>query len=128
MENFFSGLGAILTVLASLCFVLFLAYYLLHWLNRRMPTQGASGSIKILDRVNIGREKSLLVIKAGGKTMLIAMSDNAIEKLAEYESDEPFIIAKSAVETMDFKTALRSAVSKWPSKREAKEDKTDDIQ
>ncbi|MEG0179196.1 MAG: flagellar biosynthetic protein FliO, partial [Oscillospiraceae bacterium] len=93
-----------------------------------MPTQGASGSIKILDRVNIGREKSLLVIKAGGKTMLIAMSDNAIEKLAEYESDEPFIIAKSAVETMDFKTALRSAVSKWPSKREAKEDKTDDIQ
>lgn len=122
MYDFFSGLGAIITVLASLCFVLFLAYWLLHWLNKRMPSQATGGGIRVLDRLNIGKDKCLLVVKVADKTMLIAVSNNNIEKLADYDSDEPFIRDISQGQSADFKSVLLGAVGKWPSKLKGKED------
>ncbi|MEG1699288.1 MAG: flagellar biosynthetic protein FliO [Oscillospiraceae bacterium] len=123
--NFWSGIGAIFTMLISLVFVLFLAWYLLRWMGKKMPSSGQSGSIKILDRVNIGREKWIMIVQAGDKTLLVGMSDNAISTLCEFDANTEFAAKETPKET-DFVALLQNAVKKFPTKRGHEGENTDD--
>ncbi|MEG1568118.1 MAG: flagellar biosynthetic protein FliO [Oscillospiraceae bacterium] len=112
-------------MLISLVFVLFLAWYLLRWMGKKMPSSGQSGSIKILDRVNIGREKWIMIVQAGDKTLLVGMSDNAISTLCEFDANTEFAAKETPKET-DFVALLQNAVKKFPTKRGHEGENTDD--
>lgn len=78
---------ALIGVLA-LVFVLF---WLMKKLNSRVYiTSGRS--LKILERVNIGQDKCLLLISVCGKCMVIGVSPNHTEKLCDLEQTEEEII------------------------------------
>lgn len=120
-ESFFSGLSAVLTMIISLGFVLFLAWYLLNWMGKRSNNQGCAGAIKVLDKVVVGREKTLLLIKVGSKTMLVAFSDGAATNICEFGADEVF--DKAELPLADFSSVLQKVIFKKPSKTRQKEDK-----
>lgn len=72
------------SVFLTLAFVLFLAWFFLRWIGGHAPIQSNFKHIKILDRVVIDREKYLLLVSVGDKTLLIAMSAGAIETICEF--------------------------------------------
>ena len=124
-SGIWSAMSAIFMMLLALCFVLFLAWYLLRFLSKRMPGARAAGAIQILDRVNIGREKSLLIVKAGDKTLLVGMSDNAVATLCEFDDDTQFSVAAQP-EPNDFSAILQSAAKKFPAKHRHEETNSDE--
>ncbi|MEG0541680.1 MAG: flagellar biosynthetic protein FliO [Angelakisella sp.] len=82
MDKFQSAL-TIFSALCTLLFVLALAYITIKWMGSRMSVQTNSRLIKVLDRVMIGQDKCLLVVKVAEETMLIGMSGDAVEKLCD---------------------------------------------
>lgn len=74
---------ALIGVLA-LVFVLF---WLMKKLNARVY-MGSSRNLKIIERVNIGQDKCLLLISVCGKCMVIGVSQNHTEKLCDLEQTE----------------------------------------
>lgn len=76
------------SVFLTLAFVLFLAWFFLRWIGGHSPIQSNYKHIKILDRVVIDREKYLLLVSAGDKTLLIAISAGAIETICEFDPQQ----------------------------------------
>lgn len=96
MEKF-EAFSVVFSVFLTLAFVLFLAWFFLRWVGGHTPIQSNFKYIRILDRVVIDREKYILLVSAGGRTMLIAMSSGAIETICEFdEQDEKFDLEKES--------------------------------
>ncbi len=76
------------SVFLTLAFVLFLAWFLLRWIGGHSPIQSSFKHIRILDRVVIDREKYLLLVSAGDKTLLIAMSAGAVTTVCEFDAQQ----------------------------------------
>lgn len=88
------------TIVFSLVGVLVLimiTYYGARWLNKRVHVPGNS-TIKILERVNIGPEKALMIISIGEKNMLLGVSQQHIEKLSDLDKAdiEKLIVEKTS--------------------------------
>ena len=76
-----------LSTLAALVAVLLAAWFILKWMGKRMPGQTSSRHIKILDRVVLGQDKCLLLVRVAGKAMLIGMTSGAATKLCDVDED-----------------------------------------
>ncbi len=79
---------SILFVLAMLVLVLLLAYFTTKWLGGKMAAQSSSRLIKIIDRTSLGREGALLIVRVADHTMLVGITENAIEKLCDLDGLE----------------------------------------
>ncbi|MDL2219917.1 flagellar biosynthetic protein FliO [Ruminococcaceae bacterium OttesenSCG-928-O06] len=103
--------GAIL----GLIVVLLLAWVLLSWLSRRLPgvSGGAGRMIQILDRVSVGRNSVILLVRAGGKVFLVAVSDHAVEKLCEFDDEAGEFVPAVPAQAVPFSDALRDAAKKF---------------
>lgn len=86
--EYFKLIMALIGVLA-LVFVLF---WLMKKLNSRVY-MNSTRNLKILERVNIGQDKCLLLISVCGKCMVIGVSQNHTEKLCDLEQTEEEIAA-----------------------------------
>lgn len=65
--------------------------FVLFWLMKKLNSRvymGSSRNLKILERVNIGQDKCLLLISVCGKCMVIGVSQNHTEKLCDLEQTE----------------------------------------
>lgn len=78
---------ALIGVLA-LVFVLF---WLMKKLNKRVYF-GNGKNLKILERVNVGQDKYLLLVSICGKCMVIGVSPNHTEKICDLEQTEEEIV------------------------------------
>ncbi len=77
----------IIWVIFSLIGVLGLFFLLIYGLNKLNKKIGiVSGSkMRVLDRVNIGRDGVIMVVSVAGKLMLISATSQHIEKLCELD-------------------------------------------
>ncbi len=70
---------------AGFIFILFLAYWAARWVGRGQLAAGAGRMVEVLDRVPLGQEKQLLVVKTAGKVLLLGVTAHCIEKLEELD-------------------------------------------
>jgi flagellar biogenesis protein FliO len=55
-------------------------------LNRRISTTG--GRLRVIDRAGLGRDAMLLVVSVCGRLILVGVSAQRVEKLADLEQTE----------------------------------------
>lgn len=67
--------------------LIFLTYYATRWLNRRV-TATTGRSMQILERIMLGQDKSLIVVKAGEKILLLGVTAHHVDKIAEFSAEE----------------------------------------
>ena len=104
----------ILGAIVALGVVLFLAWFTLRLLNKRMP--GMSGGnnrlIQVLDRVAFGKNGSLLLVRVQDKVFLVAISEHAIQTVHTFEDPDEIMKLPQLNETIPFSDAFKQAVSK----------------
>lgn len=78
------------TLIISLAFIIgliFLTKYCAKWLNKRVRIS-SSATVKILERVNLGPDKALMIVSVAEKYMLLGVTQEHIEKIADLEKDD----------------------------------------
>ena len=101
--------------------VLVLAWYCSRWLGGRFGFSAAGGTIRVLERVMIGPDRSLLVVKAGEEVLLLGVTPQHIERLGEldpslYQEEEG---SQAGSGSPDFSAALQNAIKGWiPGKKQ----------
>lgn len=66
--------------------LMFLTFFGLRMLNRRISTSG--GRLRVIDRATLGRDSMILVVSVCGKLMLVGVSSQRVDKLADLELTE----------------------------------------
>lgn len=88
--------------------LIFFLFYALKKLNKGISVKSGN-RLRVLDRVNLGRDGMLLVVSVCGKLMLLGATVNRIEKLCDLDiTEEEYNIQQSA----DFKSVLSSVLGK----------------
>ncbi len=125
----FQGQGSVVLSLLGGLFlfvlVLALAWFCSRWLGGRYGFQAAGGTIRVLERVMVGPDRSLLVVRAGEQVWLLGVTPQHIEKLGELDPElYPEPEAPEARIGSDFSAALQNAVKGWiPGKKQGNENK-----
>ena len=118
------GGSVVLSLLGGLflfVLVLVLAWYCSRWLGGRFGFSAAGGTVRILERVMVGPDRSLLVVKAGEEVWLLGVTPQHIERLGELD---PALYPEegedgAAIKAPDFSAALQSAIKGWlPGKKQ----------
>lgn len=108
----------IVGALAALAFVLFLAWLVLRWIGKR--TQGVGNAqqrhIKVIERMQVGRNSTLLLLKLNAKVLLVAVSERGAEKLYEFDDEDGKFDFKRPEALPSFAEALKSATKRFGSK------------
>lgn len=81
---------ALLGVLA----LVFLLFWVMKKLNRRV-TVSDSRHMKVLERINLGPDKMLLLISVCGKCMVVGVTNGRVEKIHELEQTEEELLSKN---------------------------------
>jgi flagellar biogenesis protein FliO len=66
--------------------LMFLTFFGLRMFNRRISTSG--GRLRVIDRATLGRDSMLLVVSVCGKLILVGVSPQRVEKLADLDVTE----------------------------------------
>ena len=115
MQNILPLLFALLAVGA----VLYLSYLFSRYLARGTAKLTKSKHIKIVDRVALGQDKMLLVVKVGEKNYLIGSSSQSIRVLTEIdELPEESAQADSLMGSGSFQAALQMMLAKKEKRRD----------
>lgn len=85
-------------------------FYALRKLNKKISV-GGGNRMRILDRVNLGRDGMLLVVNVCGKLMLLGVTAQRVEKICDLDVSEEDYFPGGA-QQQDFKTILASALGK----------------
>lgn len=104
--------------------VLVLAWYCSRWLGGRFGFSAAGGTIRILERVMVGPDRFLLVVRAGSVVWLLGVTPQHIERLGELDPDlyPEGEETQAASGISDFSAALQNAVKGWlPGKKQGNE-------
>lgn len=117
--------------------VVVLAYFASRWLSKRYAGQGQGRGqttkyLTVLERLPVGQDRTLIIVKVGEKAMLLGVTQHHIEKLSDVDlSTMPEPSASDTPSFSDaFKAALKSNLGlKSPKKSSDKEEKQnlDDI-
>lgn len=92
-QNEGSALLSLIGMLFIFVFVLFLAYLTTRLIGKHSGFKSAGKSIKILERVSLGQDKSLAVVAIGDKGFILGITGQTITNLGEadlsvYKSDD----------------------------------------
>lgn len=119
--------------------VLFLAWFCTRWIGKRfgLRTAAGGGKIKILDRMALGTDRSLLVVRLEDRVWLLGVTAHHISKIEELD---PEIFAEEELSqeegahgvssilsgSSNFAAALRNALKGWTSEKKNEKDKFDE--
>lgn len=112
MNDEFTTIGSMIGffILTPLIFVG--AYYASKFLGKRYSIQASSsGGMRVVDKLALGRDHDLLIIETGGKTLLIGVSPQHMETLAELDSEE-LAHLPAMEEGTDFFSVLKNRIGK----------------
>lgn len=88
--------------------LIFFLFYALKKLNKGVSVKSGN-RLRVLDRVNLGRDGMLLVVSICGKLMLLGATSSRVEKLCDLDiTEEEYGIQQSG----DFKSVLSSVLGK----------------
>lgn len=65
--------------------VLYLAYRVTRFIGERSQGGQLSGSLKVLERVSVGRDSSLMIVEVQGRYLLLGVTPGGIVKLEELD-------------------------------------------
>ncbi len=102
--DYFQMIMALIGVLA----LIFLLFWIMKKFNAKVALSD-SRNMKILERINLGPDKMLLLVSVCGKCMVLGVTTNHTEKICDLEQTEEELTAKMAENptfTESFKTIL----------------------
>ncbi len=108
--DYFQMIMALIGVLA----LIFLMFWIMKKFNARVALSD-SRNMKILERINLGPDKMLLLVSVCGKCMVLGVTTNHTEKICDLEQTEDELTAKMAENptfTESFKTILSNMKKK----------------
>ena len=111
-------------MLGGFFLILFLAYWATKVLARGYAASGTGRTIEVLDRMSLGQEKQLLVVKAAGKVLLLGVTAHHIEKLEELDAGA-LPQSPPAPQSGAFFAALKSALEQKKGKESGDEGNAD---
>lgn len=68
--------------------ILLLCFFTTRKLGRMELAKGGGRYIHLLDRTMLGQDKSIALVKAGGKYLLLGIASSRISVLAEFEEEQ----------------------------------------
>ena len=89
--NYFQMIMALIGVLA----LVFVIFWVMRKFNARV-TLTDSRHLKVLERVNLGPDKMLLIVSVCGKCMLLGVTSQSAEKICDLDETEEQLVAKQA--------------------------------
>ena len=109
LKSFFSVLFSLIMLIA----VLFAAYYSTRWIASKTSGSRGSRNIKILDRLFLAQDKTLVILDVAGQCMLLGITHQSIRKICDLdaaclqaaEGSEPFSLV--FLEALKDKTGTR---------------------
>lgn len=107
--EFFQMIMALVGVLA----LVFLIFWIMKKLNARIALYD-SRNMKILERINLGPDKMLLLVSICGKCMVLGVTSSHTEKICELELTEDELSAKEGNPSFkeSFKAVLENMMKK----------------
>lgn len=108
MNEFLSASGAVLLVIG----IVVLAFYSTKWLGKRAGTPLRSRNLAVIDRITLGQDKSIAIIKVNEKYLLVGIASNGITNLGELRGED---IAQlpATPGTINFSDALKESLKKY---------------
>ena len=89
--NYFQMIMALIGVLA----LVFVIFWVMKKFNARV-TLTDTRHLKVLERVNLGPDKMLLIVSVCGKCMLLGVTSQSTEKICDLDETEEQLVAKQA--------------------------------
>lgn len=118
-----------LTLIFSLIGVLglvFLCFWGMKKLNKRVAVMNGS-KMRIIDRVNLGREGMLLIVSVCGKLMLIGATNQKIEKICDLDmTEEEYLEASPEQSKIGFAEIFAGVRNKKNEQKGKEEEKNDE--
>lgn len=95
---------------AVLIGIVLLAYFVSKWLSRRFSSGQAQSTkyMKVVDKLILGQDKTLFIVRVGEKPLLLGVSQNGIEKICDIAIEDLPVITSS--QPPSFKDALKSTL------------------
>lgn len=107
--------------------LIFFLFYALKKLNKGISIKSGT-KLRVLDRINLGRDGMLLVVSVCNKLMLLGVTAQKVDKLCDLDMTEEEYLSSSGLQSgekgADFKAILFSMVGKKTQGTEG--EKTDD--
>ena len=111
----------LIRALGCVILVLLLAYWCSRFLGKNWSRVSGTRELKVIDQLQIGQDKRILLVKLREHTYLIGVSQAGITLLTEAEGDfaDPEL---STEKPMDFKEIIRNYASVHRRKEEDKDE------
>lgn len=115
--GYFQMIMALIGVLA----LVFFLFWLLKKFNKHIAVSD-SRNMKILERINLGPDKMLLLVSVCGKCMVIGVTANHTEKICDLEQTEEELTAEPEADDEEnrnpsFKESLRIVLGNMKKKK-----------
>lgn len=94
--------------------------YLVFWLMKKFNARialGDSRHMKIIERINLGPDKMLLLVSVCGKCMVLGVTSNHTEKICDLEQTEEELLAATAGENPSFSESFRTVLGNMLNKK-----------
>ena len=84
-------------ILAVMVGILAGAYYFSRWTGKMFGTMPGLGgpNMRVLDRLSVGRDQSVLVVRVGGRYFLVGAAPSGVSLLAELSEEEGSVWERS---------------------------------
>lgn len=100
----------VISLLGVVALILFI-YYGLNWLNKRVKFTNNS-MVKVHERINLGADKSMMIVSVGKEYMLLGVTQSSITKVSDLDGEdiEKIIEEKKNTPKVNFSTAIATAI------------------
>ena len=82
--------NTVLSLLGSLILfilILVLAWFCVRWFGGQFRTGTVGGKLRVLERMPLAPDRSLMVVRIGGQVFLLGVTSQHIEKIAELDPE-----------------------------------------
>lgn len=110
--EYFQMIMALVGVLA----LVFLTFWLMKKFNARVSLSD-SKNMKILERINLGPDKMLLLVSVCGKCMVLGVTANHTEKICDLEQTEEELTQHPEGENPSFGESFRTVLGNMMKKK-----------
>ena len=97
--------------LIGVLMLIFATYFGVRWMEKKVQYKPGA-SVKVIETVGLGTDKSLVIINIGEKYMMLGVSQQHIEKIADIDKEDIKVITQKAqTERQPFSASLAKVLS-----------------
>ncbi|MCR5481615.1 MAG: flagellar biosynthetic protein FliO [Clostridia bacterium] len=102
---------SVVFALIAMIAVIVLAYYASRWYARRVGVFGGAKHMKVVDRLVVSRNGSIIILDLDGEQYMVGISDSNIQIMKQLETPIPFERKTAAeIQKMSFGKALKTVI------------------